>query len=360
MPAGPPSVGYCVHASREGMMTNGMMRRTALALIVALLAACNEDTTSPEPESGASPAGAELSALTGSWTTKANYPESAQGAAAVATVKNAQGQSMLYVIGGQAAGGSVSRVRAYNAATNTWFRKAEYPIPVYSTNGAGVINGKIFVSGGSTDFHWTRNQLYMYDPATNVWSRKRDMPDYTWGGITGVINNQLYVLTCTMQEDCYTLYAPLHLYRYNPATDQWTDLGLSPEQSRAPMGGTIGGKLYFTGQSDLGSALLTVYDPASNQWSRKTPMNHSRYDGAWATLRAKLYIFGGWEWDPTDGSNTRLRTVNVYDPASDSWTKATPMPEARSGQSAGLVFLNGQPRIEVVGGPKPDNLQFTP
>jgi hypothetical protein len=51
----------------------------------------------------------------------------------------------------------------------------------------------------------------MYDPATNKWTRKRDMPAYTWGGITGVINNKLYVLTCTVGEDCYYL-DPLHLF----------------------------------------------------------------------------------------------------------------------------------------------------
>ena len=90
-------------------------------------------------------------------------------------------------------------------------------------------------------------------------------------------------------------------------------------------------------------------------------MNHPRFGGAGATLGAKLYIFGGWEWNGTDASNTRVRTVNVYNPGTDSWTKAAPMPTTRFGYSAERVLLNGQARIEVVGGSKPgDNLQFTP
>jgi N-acetylneuraminic acid mutarotase len=342
------------------MMIDRFMRRTALTLTAALLAACNEDMTAPETDTpSAAPVASELAALSGSWTTKADIPDDPHIDVTTAMLPTSGGQSSLYVIGGRSSGSGVSSVRMYQVGRNSWIRRAEYPIRVYSTNGAGVVNGKIYVSGGLTEFHTTRHELYMYDPATNVWTRKRDMPDYTWGGITGVINNKLYVLTCTMQDDCYTVNAPLNLYRYDPATDQWTDLGLSPAQHRPPMGGTIGGKLYFTGRSDAGAALLTVYDPGTNQWTSRTPMNNARFDGAAATLGAKLYILGGWEQH--DGNNVHVRTVNVYNPASDSWTKAAPMPTDRTGYSAERVVLDGKPRIEVVGGAKPgNNQQFTP
>jgi N-acetylneuraminic acid mutarotase len=127
------------------------------------------------------------------------------------------------------------------------------------------------------------------------------------------------------------------------------------------VGGIIGGKLYFTGRSESGGALLTVYDPVTNQWTSKTPLNHPRFSGAGATLGGRLYIFGGWQWNSTDNTNTRVHTVNVYNPGTDSWTKAAPMPTERFGYSAERVLLNGKSRIEVVGGAKPgNNQQFTP
>jgi N-acetylneuraminic acid mutarotase len=66
-----------------------------------------------------------------------------------------------------------------------------------------VIGGKIYVSGGrvSGDKRCLQT-LFVYDPATNRWTRKQDMPNVAWGGVTGVLNDQLYVLTCEVQEDC--------------------------------------------------------------------------------------------------------------------------------------------------------------
>ena len=71
---------------------------------------------------------------------------------AVADVPNAAGQSILYAIGGQTATGTpLGRVQAYNVATNTWTWKASLPLPLSETNGAGVINGKIYISAGLFD-----------------------------------------------------------------------------------------------------------------------------------------------------------------------------------------------------------------
>jgi hypothetical protein len=60
------------------------------------------------------------------------------------------------------------------------------------------------------------------------------------------------------------------------------------------MGGTTGGKLYFTGgENERSGPLMTVYDPVTNQWTRKAPLNHVRIEGGFATHNARLYIFGG-------------------------------------------------------------------
>ena len=62
-----------------------------------------------------------------------------------------------------------------------------------------------------------------------------------------------------------------------------------------------------------------------------------------------------------DVSAETLDVTIVYDPATDAWTRRASMPSPRTGISASKVFLNGQPRIEVVGGVAPgSNLQYVP
>ena len=334
---------------------NSILTRTAAFAFAALtLAACNDTPTAPEAEL------ATAAAVSNTWMQKADMFGGNRVGMTLATVPNASGQSILYAIGGRVpGGGSLSRVQAYNVSTNRWMYRTEMPSPLYNTNGAGVIDGKIYVSGGrqKTDYKDSRFYLYMYDPATNMWTRKHDMPWYTAEGITGVIDNQLYVITCGQTDFC-TYGDLLAVYRYNPATDQWMLFASSPfGGAQAPIGAAINRKFYFVTN---GTARLTEYDPATNSWTTKAPAPKPRFGGGAVALGAKLYLIGGSE-KQADGSITPVRMVRVYDPGSNMWSTRAMMPKMLDGLSAARVTLNGMARIEVVGSPAPgNNLQYTP
>jgi hypothetical protein len=80
----------------------------------------------------------------------------------------------------------------------------------------------------------------VYDPTANTWTRKADMPTETWGGMTAVLNDRLYVLTCASEEDCSQFERQI-LYRYDPASDVWTQLSVTPVELGFPMGGSLAG-----------------------------------------------------------------------------------------------------------------------
>jgi N-acetylneuraminic acid mutarotase len=315
-----------------------------LALLGLTLAACTEDaTTQPSTPEVSEPSALAATATSGQWVTRADMPNSGRLGLATAMIPNSSGQSVLYAIGGKTAtGGSLSRVQAYNVATNSWSWKSSMPIPVYMSNGAGVINGKIYISGGFTSYSGLNYSFYRYDPATNTWTRRSDPPGTSYGGVTGVINNKLYVATQCEQEDCFE-YGRF-LYRYDPATDQWTTLAPPPPyEVGLHAGGTIGGRLYVTG----GGNKVAVYDPATDHWTLRTTSNQVESVNAGTTFGAKLYVFG--------------TTTSVYDTATNAWTKLASPPSYRSGRSATRVVLNGKARIELVGGASPgNNLAFIP
>lgn len=314
-----------------------------------LVAACS-DTTTPDDGDLARISDSEGAAVSNHWIARANLPGEERFDVALATVTNAAGQSVLYVIGGEeAGGGSLTRVQAYNVATNTWTNRAPLPAARHRTNGAGVIGGKIYVTGGIQGNDNFRDELFVYDPATNRWTEKSPMPTQGFRGITGVIGGKLYVVTDCDQENCMPFVSKA-LYRYSPTTDRWAVLPPPNFSHGWGYGGVIDGKLYLTG----GNPALEVYDPSTDAWTTRAPLPRRRWLGASAVVGGRLFVIGGFI---ERGSSTidAIRTTTVYDPRTDTWTERAPFPEAFIGLSASRVFLDGKPRIHVVGGPRPGN-----
>ena len=367
-------------------MRYGSLVPGALALGMAWVAACGDTSTEPTQPAEPTPGGAESAVAGNRWITRANLPTS-RHSLAVATVTNAAGRSIVYAIGGATTTYPVTPVRkvtAYNVATNTWTDRRPLPVPLAWSNGAGVINGKIYVSGGFTvggDASPIR-ALYVYDPGTNSWTRKRDLPaigspSHRWTvggyGVTGVIKHKLYVVTecvsTTYTEEGFCegdLTGP-RLFRYDPVTDRWVTL--APPFPAATgydnhvsglAGGILGGQFYLMG-GDLNGGRLSVYDPATNRWTPRTPLELTRYGVATAVLGNKLYGMGGSRW--RNGEWELLDITIVYDPVTDLWTRRASLPNPRGGMAGTTVLRDGKARIEVVGNwgfGAEDNLQYIP
>jgi len=360
------------HPVRPGIVT----------LAVLGLAACGDNTpTQPELPAHPTGTGPALAVASNTWVTRADMVTNRTDLA-VATVTNPAGQSVLYAMFGRNANGvPIGTVAAYNVATNTWTERRPLPVPLASSNGAGVINGKIYISGGLSvvgDAPPTR-ALYVYNPATNSWARKHDLPainspgkDWTVGlnGVTGVINNRLYVVTfCSMRlyrtDHCEGDLIGPRLFRYNPATDLWVKLAPPFPAKTADdpwvftlAGGVIGGKFYVMAGDILNKGRLSVYDPATNRWTAKNPLGLARSAVATAVLNDKLYVMGG--------NRNVIETLDVtivYDPVTNLWTRRASLPSPRANMAGTTVLLNGKPRIELlggVGGGSADNLQYIP
>ncbi len=112
----------------------------------------------------------------------------------------------------------------------------------------------------------------------------------------------------------------------------------------------IDGRIYAVGgvarDGRPNSSANEVYDPASDRWTKRAPLPTPRDHLAVMAWQKRLYAIGG----RIGGNYARnLADSEVYDPATDRWERRRPMPTARSGIAG--VALGG--RLFVFGGEEP-------
>lgn len=111
------------------------------------------------------------------------------------------------------------------------------------------------------------------------------------------------------------------LWRWNPATDTWTQLASMPTGKQNIQGAYWSGKIYVPGGYN-GTAHLTenaIYDIASNMWTTGAPLPAAQ-TGTNVAFNNKIYNFGG-----NPGPQA---TVTIYDIASNTWSSGASMPVA--------------------------------
>ncbi|MFL5515389.1 MAG: hypothetical protein ACJ8DJ_04480, partial [Gemmatimonadales bacterium] len=141
------------------------------------------------------------------------------------------------------------------------------------------------------------------------------------------------------------------IWRYNPSTDLWVLLTSTPHDTWTAAGGLVGGKLYLFGWERA----TDVYDITTKSWSTGSALPTGGSCGQPSTsMQAKLYLIGCYD---EAGTSNAL----VFDPALGSWSQAAASPVSPEASTVSRVLLNGQHRLELVGGSRPgNNLQYVP
>jgi N-acetylneuraminic acid mutarotase len=116
----------------------------------------------------------------------------------------------------------------------------------------------------------------------------------------------------------------------------------------------LNGKLYVLGGYPAGRVTVRtvqVYDIASNRWELGPPLPQPINHGMAASVGGKVYLIGG----QTAASGTPyVNTVYELDPAVGKWVEKAPMPTARS---AGVALVHNN-KIYVAGGRPPRGHDF--
>lgn len=147
-------------------------------------------------------------------------------------------------------------------------------------------------------------------------------------------------------------------FEITPTPGSWATMAAMPTARQGAVAGVIAGKLYVAGGSG-GTAsdyypyprfrALEVYDPATGTWTIKAPMPIGVNGGAAVgVIGERLYVAGGAA--SADAGNEQA-AVQMYDPVTDAWAFKAPMPVANSGMAFGVI----EGKLYVTGGSRNDN-----
>lgn len=218
-------------------------------------------------------------------------------------------------------------------------------------------DGKIYSIGGqiSSDRADTpTDEVYMYDPISDLWTRKSSLPHPLFDmGTTVGKNGKIYVIGgITSDGPGRTNYLTNRVEEYDPLTDSWADRASMPTPRYGVAVATAtNGKIYAIGGANQSGIVSTVeeYDPETDTWASRTSMRTFRYElAAIATGDGNIYAFGGIApQGPGYPSDNSPMTVEMYNPSSDTWINKANI-AVQSGGLGATLAPNG--KIYAIGG----------
>lgn len=173
----------------------------------------------------------------------------------------------IYLIGGTLPSGSISNAtEVYDLSSDSWSTLAPIPAPV-GLYASAVVDNKIYVEGGGQSGPVISGLNQIYDPETNVWTLGAPLPTpVLWaaaGATTGVLApTRLYVIGGTSDG----INAVNITYIYDPQGNSWTIGALMPTARGTLSVAVVNDTIYALGGSDNFLNLLGPTNVVNEQY----------------------------------------------------------------------------------------------
>src|SRR5712691_5734838 len=197
------------------------------------------------------------------------------------------------------------------------------------------------------------NNAFEYDPVKDSWKALAPMPTRRGAAVAGVVNGKIYVIggASTVPGATNPSIHPTIAHRvlgtveeYDPESNTWRARANMPTPRNHTAAGVVNGKIYVIGGrigaafvgASTNLAAVEAYDPATDTWSgplAKMPTARSGLDVG--VYNGRIIIAGGEFQNAVE--QTAYRVVEAYDPAANSWAVLPPMALARHGVAGGVI-----------------------
>jgi RNA polymerase sigma factor (sigma-70 family) len=202
----------------------------------------------------------EYDPVTDTWTKKADMPTPRAHFSTTAV------NGKIYAVGGYANGqpAEFSVVEEYDPVKNKWTKKADIPTS-RAFHSASTVDDKIYVIGG-----WRLGGVIPtveeYDPIKDKWVKKADMPTARTRFCADAVNKKIYAIggSGSLLIDQPGYFSTVE--EYDPLTDNWVEKADMPTARYWMSSGEVNGKIYVIGGCTMNgtSPIMEDYDPGTS------------------------------------------------------------------------------------------------
>ena len=248
-----------------------------------------------------------------SWAGIADYPFPVSNSAV------AYNDGKVYSVGGFTGAGATRKGYVFDPSTRKWSPIAPEPAAVPQAS-AVFADGTMYLLGGFTAAGASSASVYAYHPSSGSWSRVTTMPGAgTALGAVAVLNGEIYIVGgCTGGPGCNVISSA---YRYDPASNTWTQLPDYPTADLDEACAGIAGEVVCAGGTNppvdnlSGMTSTYIYHPDTNTWTQGADMPYPAWAMGYAGSHGQLQVFGG-----AGRGEGLYNQASEYDPASNTWS----------------------------------------
>jgi len=328
-------------------------RPRLLLLLVLLMFSCKKEPFVPN----------SANALPGLWKQLGNFP----GLGRVRSFGFTIGDKG-YIIGGNVGDGFttvlINDFWEYDAGSDKWTRKADYPGQAGEYIRGFSINGKGYVGTGFGQLHPEpgdeapqNNDFWEYDPGKDKWTRKADFSGIERENVIAFAINGVGYMGLGTDNNYDKNYKDF--WRYDAAADKWTRAADFPGSGSYGVAAFVAGAKGYAGLGGRTPIATGTdfwrYDPVADKWEpvAEFPGKGRAFSGQFAIGTNGYVGFG----------STLTATAEdwfKYDTVADKWSKITNFPGAARYDMISFV-ING---IGYIGTGNPGQLndfwRYTP
>lgn len=215
-----------------------------------------------------------------------------------------------------------------------WGAKAPLPLPRTEMAWAAERAGRMHLVGGYAEQRVDKPYHHIYDPTSDAWTQAADLPiGANHVGVT-VLDGRLYALGGFLDQNRRPI---ADCFAWGAEGERWTRIASMPQAAGAMGCVALDGKLHLVGgaygdtqETRISVNRHLVYDPKTNRWSYAAPLPTARDHVGIVVFNGLIHVIGG----RVDSFYTNSHLHHTWDPKEDRWRVRNPLPTARSGHGA--------------------------